>query len=104
VAEAGTDFVAATNHYRHPDVARFQRGRQREHSQHRLERLYARRDALRAWGDVPAALADHDSRVCGHAGGHTTLWSLSADLTARTIAYARGAPCETNYEAVDWPE
>ncbi len=39
----------------------------------------------------------------GHTGGHTTLWSLSADLTARRLAYARGAPCAAAFEPVAWP-
>ena len=54
-------------------------------------------------GRLTPALADHASGVCGHSGGHTTLWSVKADLTARTISYARGAPCETVFEAVEWP-
>ncbi len=103
VAQAGSDFVAATNHYRHPDLAAFQRGRKLVHSQRRLAGLYARRDTLRASGDITPALADHPSGVCGHSGGHTTLWSLEADLTVRSIRYARGAPCESEYEVVAWP-
>lgn len=103
VVQSNSDFVAATNHYRHPDLARFQHGRKLTHSQGRLAGLYALREQLRAGMDVTPALADHASGVCGHAGGHTTLWSLKADLTARTLGYARGAPCETRYEAVEWP-
>ena len=101
--QAGGDFAAATNHYRHPDVARYQRGRKLTHSERRLEGLQARRAALRQGQDTRAGLADHEAGVCGHAGGHTTLWSLTADLTARRISYARGAPCETEFEAVLWP-
>ncbi len=103
VVQSNSDFVAATNHYRHPDLARFQHGRKLTHSQRRLAGLYARREQLRAADDVTPALADHLSGVCGHSGGHTTLWSLTADLTARTIRYARGAPCEAAYETVAWP-
>ena len=99
----GADFAAATNHYRHPDLARYQRGRKLTHSQRRLEGLQARRAELRQGDATRAGLADHDSGVCGYAGGHTTLWSLTADLTACSIAYARGAPCETEFEALLWP-
>jgi hypothetical protein len=95
----GGAFIAATNHYRHPDMLALQRGRRLTHSQNRLAFLH--RSAPHA--DDGSLLADHASRMCGHAGGHTTLWSLTADLTARTIAYARGAPCKTAYEAVPWP-
>jgi len=103
VAQSGVDFVAATNHYRQPELAPFQHGRKLTHSQARLTGLYGRRAELRETGDVISALADHEAGVCGHAGGHTTLWSLTADLTARTIRYARGAPCETRFEEVEWP-
>ena len=103
VAQSGTDFVAATNHYRHPDLARYQHGRRLTHSQGRLAGLFAQSAELRQAGDITPALANHDSGVCGHAGGHTTLWSLKADLTARTISYARGAPCETTYERWSGP-
>jgi predicted choloylglycine hydrolase len=103
VAQAGADFVAATNHYRHPDLARYQHGRKLTHSQGRLAGLYAQREALRQSANITAALTDHDAGVCGHSGGHTTLWSLKADLTARSISYARGAPCETVFERVAWP-
>jgi hypothetical protein len=105
VAVRGADFAAATNHYRHPDLARHQRGRVLSHSHARLEGLHGRRERLRLGGlpEARDALADHASRVCGHAGGHTTLWSVAADLTAREVAYARGAPCETEFEEAPWP-
>jgi hypothetical protein len=103
VAEASHSAVAATNHYRHADMLRLQRGRKLTHSQQRLDFLIAQRGALRRGNTVASALTDHPSNLCGHAGGHTTLWSLTADLTERTIAYARGAPCETQFEEVSWP-
>ena len=103
VAQQGGDFVAAANHYRHPDMAGFQHGRRLTHSQGRLAGLYAQSAALRQAGDLTPALTDHASGVCGHSGGHTTLWSMQADLTARSLRYARGAPCETQYETVAWP-
>jgi len=28
---------------------------------------------------------------------------MKTDLTARTLSYARGAPCETVFEQVEWP-
>ena len=94
------NFIAATNHFRHPEMTLFQRGRKLTHSQDRLAFLYenaGRRTSA-------SLLTHHASRVCGHAGGHTTLWSLTADLTARTLAYAPGAPCVTAYEQVPWPD
>ncbi len=97
VIEPDGNFVAATNHFRHPEMVSLQRGRKLTHSWARLAHLYQ----YRALGHK--LLADHTAHVCGHSGGHTTLWSLTADLTARTIAYAPGAPCEVGYEAVVWP-
>jgi hypothetical protein len=99
VIEPDDSFIAAANHYRHPDMRDFQQGRKLEHSIARLNFLYAHRGR-----STCSPLADHSARLCGHHGGHTTLWSLTADLTARTIAYAFGPPCETMYEPVAWPE
>ncbi len=84
--------LAATNHYAHPEMLDFQRGRKLTHSLGRLQAL-----------EAGAALSDHAASVCGHAGGHTTLWSMQADLTARTVAYAPGAPCQTAYQPAPWP-
>jgi len=95
--EAEGDFIAATNHFRHPEMMGFQRGRKLTHSWARLAHLYQHPTC------GYELLADHSVNLCGHAGGHTTLWSLTADLTACTIAYAPGAPCETAYETVIWP-
>ncbi len=92
-------FLACANHFRHPDMAGLQGRRKLTHSQRRLAFLY--RQAGRQPDCSP--LADHSANLCGHSGGHTTLWSLTADLTARSLAYARGAPCETEYESVAWP-
>lgn len=105
VIEPDDAFIAATNHYRHPDMLSFQRGRKLDHSMARLNFLYA---SAAAEGDRPATsvtdlLAHHASNLCGHSGGHTTLWSLSANLTSRTLAYAFGPPCETHYLPVAWP-
>ncbi len=90
--EASTPALAATNHYEHPDMRPLQRGRKLAGSQARLQALA-----------LGAPLTDHAAPLCGHAGGHTTLWSLQADLTARTVAFAAGAPCQTPYEPVPWP-
>lgn len=84
--------IAATNHFEHPEMRGFQRGRKLTHSQNRLRAL-----------NDGATLTDHAANLCGHAGGHTTLWSVRADLTARTVEFANGAPCEVAYESVRWP-
>lgn len=104
MAASGGAFVAATNHYRHPELAARQRRRKLTHSQQRLAALEAFAPVVASGAvPLPRALADHAGRVCGHAGGHTTLWSVEADLTARTITYAPGPPCVTAFEPVRWP-
>jgi len=52
---------------------------------------------------VQRALTDHAIGVCGHSGGHTTLWSCIADLTERRIAYTIDAPCRGAHVDVQWP-
>jgi hypothetical protein len=93
--QAGPDggpVIAAANHFAHPEMRPLQAGRQTAASQ-------ARQRALEAG----AALGDHTAGLCGHAGGHTTLWSVEADLTTRTVAFAPGAPCQHAYAPAPWP-
>ena len=92
-------FLACTNHFRHPDMAGLQGRRKLTHSQARLAFLYQQAGRQSGY----SLLTNHSVNLCGHSGGHTTLWSLTADLTARALAYARGAPCEMEYETVPWP-
>lgn len=109
VLETCADTPAATNHYRHPALRRCQHGRRLAHSERRLNFLLGQGARLRAeLGEDPAAamtasLADHLPGVGGHAGGQTTLWSLTADLSARRIAHARSAPCQAAFETAAWP-
>lgn len=84
--------IAAANHYDHPEMRPLQAGRRREASERRQRALEA---------GLP--LTDHAAGLCGHAGGHTTLWSVRADLTAREVAFAAGPPCQAVYEPVHWP-
>lgn len=93
------NFIACTNHFRHPEMLEFQRHRKLTHSHQRLGFLYQQANLT----PHCSLLTDHPSNLCGHSGGHTTLWSLTADLSARTLAYAKGPPCETGYENVSWP-
>lgn len=98
----GRPIVAAANHYRHPDMRPFQRGRKLDHSIRRRTAL-ASSDSVASLDALASALSDHASGVCGHSGGHTTLWSLLADLTARAVRYAAGAPCAAPFEPMAWP-
>ncbi|MBI3760660.1 MAG: hypothetical protein HY260_02195 [Chloroflexi bacterium] len=98
-------FAAAANHFRHPDMLAFQRNRKLDHSTRRCNSLSSSVSlaSLSSLCDIPPLLADHSASVCGHRGGHTTLWSLAADLTAREIEYAPGPPCVTSFERARWP-
>jgi hypothetical protein len=102
---AGAAYAAATNHFRHPDMRGFQRGRKLDHSQgrwNRLKALVAAPEAL-TFAAIPRLLADHAGPICGHSGGHTTLWSLAVDLTQGWLAYAAGPACLAAFEPVAWP-
>lgn len=99
------DVLAVGNFYHHPDMAALQQRRTQTVSRARaayLESGVWQNDDR--WTSIQAAMTDHSARVCGHDGGHTTLWSCVADLTARRIAYAAGAPCHEPYADVAWPK
>ena len=98
------DVLAVGNFYRHPDMLTFQKNRQQLVSRQRVAYLESgiwQRGS--AWEAIQAATQDHSAKVCGHSGGHTTLWSVVADLTARHIMYSTGAPCCAPYAEVSWP-
>jgi predicted choloylglycine hydrolase len=98
------NLLAIGNFYQHPDMQPLQRHRRQEYSRDRVDYLRSRVwEQADSWVSVAAALTDHTHNVCGHTGGHTTLWSAIADLTARRIAYTTGAPCEVPHTAVAWP-
>ena len=98
------DTLAVGNFFRHPDMAPLQRHRQQTVSRRRVAYLESGAwQTSAAWQSVQATLQDHEAPVCGHDGGHTTLWSAAADLTERRILYATGAPCCTPYTDVSWP-
>lgn len=105
-----SDVLAATNHFRHPDMQPLQRGRTFENSACRLAflsqqdaqalslRPIALADQLLAYAE--RVMADRTAPVCGLSGSLTTLWSCVAELTTRRIRYAPGAPCHTRYEEI----
>lgn len=92
------------NFYQHPDMQPLQRNRRQQYSRDRIAYLRSRtwvRDD--SWQSIQTALTDHTAHVCGHTGGHTTLWSAMADLTTRRIAYTTAAPCHVPHADVEWP-
>lgn len=99
--------IAATNHYRHPDMRALQGNRILTNSTCRLQKLTAAPTVPAGMTGVDLLLdharsimADRTVPVCGLSGSLTTLWSCVAELSSRRIQYAPGAPCHTPYEEV----
>ncbi|MCS6846208.1 MAG: C45 family peptidase [Anaerolineae bacterium] len=108
-ATGSEDILAATNHFRHPDMRPLQGHRTFANSECRLAFLQgqqARRAGSRFAGlsvdalldHAEAIMADRSAPVCGLHGSLTTLWSCVAELTTKRIRYAAGPPCFTPYE------
>ncbi len=98
------DVLAVGNFYQHRDMLSLQQRRTQTVSRARTAYLEAGDwQNGESWDSIQAAMTDHSAAVCGHSGGHTTLWSCVADLTAQRIAYTIGAPCSEPYTPVAWP-
>ncbi|MDW8394760.1 MAG: C45 family peptidase [Anaerolineae bacterium] len=101
--------LAATNHYRHPDMTPLMGARTFEHSACRLAWLNAQAglsapsSVEEALALAQAAMADRSAPMCGLSGPMSTLWSCVAELTSRRIRYAPGPPCQTPYEEMPAP-
>jgi predicted choloylglycine hydrolase len=98
--------VAATNHYRHPDMRPLQGRRQTANSECRLD--FMARQTLDATQTTDALLdqaervmADRGAPLRGDKGALTTLWSCVAELSASRIRYAPGAPGSVAFEALE---
>ena len=108
VIEREGDVLAATNHFRHPDMQPLQGSRSFANSACRLAFLSqgGGRDLHssplasvdRLLDEAGRIMADRSAPVCGLKGSLTTLWSCVAELTTRRIRYAAGPPCHTPYE------
>jgi predicted choloylglycine hydrolase len=97
--------IAATNHYRHPDMRQLQGNRVLANSACRWQKLNSLREMPNHSNDVDAlmdqaaaVMSDRSAPVCGLSGSLTTLWSCVAELNTVRIRYAPGAPCHTPYE------
>jgi hypothetical protein len=100
--------LAHTNHYVHPEMVDYEASESVDGSATRLRR--ARELLSEALGEpvtrtgLRTILADHENAphsLCrhGHAPGEaqTVFWSI-ADVTARTVIYGRGNPCDSEAE------
>ncbi len=98
VLAAEGDTLAATNHFRHPDMVPLMGNRATAHSECRLAFLHRAEptgDLLR-W--AMQVMADRSVPMCGLSGALITLWSCVAELRSRRIFYAPGPPALTPYE------
>jgi predicted choloylglycine hydrolase len=107
VREPENGYIAATNHFLHPDLQSLMRSPVMEHSRQRqatmLSTLSQAVDRSDPWKAAKAILLDHETPLCSHTGGMATLWSMVADLTNHRLAYSLGAPCRNEYQEVPWP-
>jgi predicted choloylglycine hydrolase len=107
VREAENSYVAATNHFLHPELRHLMRSSIQETSEQRLAKISsALQEAVEdsdPWEVARDILTDHETPICSHTDGLATLWSMLADLTGRHVAYSLGAPCRTQYQEVPWP-
>jgi isopenicillin-N N-acyltransferase-like protein len=105
-AEDGT--LAHTNHYVHPEMLDYEASKTTENSATRLHRA---RELLSEHVDEPFTraglreiLSDHDNgsdALCRHGnaqGDSQTVFWCVADVTARTVMYGRGNPCDSETE------
>jgi predicted choloylglycine hydrolase len=107
--ERNGNVLACGNFYRHSDMIPLLGRRQQLVSRQRV--AYLESTIWNKYADVTddpimamqQVMTDHSATVCGHSGGHTTLWSTVADLTAKRVYYTLGAPCTASYTEVEWP-
>ena len=104
-AEDGT--LAHTNHYVHPEMADYEASASSEGSSARLQRakelLTDSLEESLTRARLREILSDHASSepLCRHGSepgeSQTAFWCI-ADVTARTVMYGRGNPCDSEAE------
>ncbi len=105
VIENSGDILAATNHFRHPDMQPLQGGRAFANSECRLAFLSALSSlsplsVSEMLNHAETLMADRTAPMCGSSGSLTTLWSCVAELTTKRIRYAPGAPGFVPFEEI----
>jgi predicted choloylglycine hydrolase len=104
--ERDGNVLAATNHYRHPDMKPFQGRRVNTNSECRLSFLMSPLRPVapsikELLANAERAMADRTAPMCGTSGALTTLWSCVAELGSQHICYAPGPPGVVAYEEVE---
>jgi len=103
--EPGESFIAATNHFVHPEMKEFEDVSKRDpDSEMRYDTIM--RSLREVHGRVTEGIAkrilsNHEGRVCSHLDYIKlgTLWSQIVDLKRPTVLRAEGQPCRTKYHA-----
>ncbi len=107
VRESRDGYIAATNHYLHPELQSLMESPIQEHSERRLagvvEAIKKASSEDDPWQAAKVMLRDHEAPLCCHTDELATLWSMIANLTDQRLAYSRGAPCRNDYEGIPWP-
>ena len=98
-----THFVAATNHFEHPDMRVLMGRRTSVNSECRLkfllEPVFSEDHTVNLLLDhAERIMADRSVPICGHSGALTTLWSWVAELGSRRLRFCAGAPGEVGFE------
>lgn len=103
--ENGETFIAATNHFVHTEMKRFEDVSKRDpDSETRYSTIL--RSLREVRGGVTGSIAkrilsSHEGRVCSHMDYIKlgTLWSQIVELQRLTILRAEGQPCKTEYRS-----
>ena len=101
--EAGESFIAATNHFVHPEMKPFEDASKRDpDSEIRYGTILRSLREVRGHvteGIAKRILSNHEGRVCSHLDYIKlgTLWSQILDLKRPTVLRAEGQPCKTKY-------
>jgi predicted choloylglycine hydrolase len=102
-SEPGEPFIAATNHFLHPEMKSFEDVAKRDpDSEMRYNTIMGSLREVRGHvteGIAKRILSNHEGRVCSHLDYIKlgTLWSQIIDLKRLTILRAEGQPCRTKY-------
>jgi len=101
--EAGESFIAATNHFVHPEMKQLGDATKTDpDSEIRYDTIMRSLREVRGRvteGIAKRILSSHEGRICSHLDyiKFGTLWSEIIDLKKPTVLRAEGAPCKTTY-------
>ena len=101
--EAGESFIAATNHFVHPEMKPYEETAKRDpDSEMRYNTILGSLREVHGHvteGIAKRILSSHEGRVCAHLDYIKlgTLWSQIIDLKRLSVLRAEGSPCKVKY-------